>query len=198
MDKFAAREALGDTVALWELRATSSPEEVITAATDALVAGVDSTTLRVLAGASPKDDYWTLHPLIEDTFVELGIPLPAPGTDELQVAATRAMAKRVVNGVLTASEFTRWAHTTIGHEGAIELQPLVELDNAWGVTEYTGDTPFDLREAARTMALGLVAGEPLSEPSNVGLGRPAPTQARHASRSGRHSAIRRLRQALGL
>ena len=52
MDEETAREALGGAVALWEVRTTFGPGEVIVAATDALVAGVDSPTLRELAGAS--------------------------------------------------------------------------------------------------------------------------------------------------
>jgi hypothetical protein len=112
------REALGDAVALWEVRGAFGPEEVISAAVDALVAGVDSPTLRELAGASVRDDYWTLRSMVEGTFEELSIPMPAPGTDEMQIAATRVMARRVINGLLTPSEFARWAHTTIGHDGA--------------------------------------------------------------------------------
>ena len=196
MDEETAREALGGAVALWEVRTTFGPGEVIAAATDALVAGVDSPTLRELAGASARDDYWTLRPMVEGAFEELSIPLPAPGTDEIQIAATRVMAKRVINGGLNPFEFARWAHATIGHEGAPQLQPLVDLDDAWDVTEYTGDTPSDLDEAARSMALNLLAGEPLKRPSSVGLRRSAPTQTSDETQNGVRSLIRRLRRAL--
>lgn len=196
MDEETAREALGDAAALWEVRTTFGPEEVIAAATAALVAGVDSPTLRELAGASARDDYWTLRPLVEGALKELSIPLPAPGTDESQIAATRVMAKRVINGGLTPSEFARWAHAAIGHEGAAQLQPLVDLDDAYDVTEYTGDTPSDLDEAARSMALSLLAGESLKPPSTVGLRRSAPRQISDEGHKGFRSALRRMRQAL--
>lgn len=51
VDGETAREALGDPVALWEVRTTFGPEEVIAAATAALVAGVDSPTLRETRGS---------------------------------------------------------------------------------------------------------------------------------------------------
>jgi len=196
VDEEAAREALCDAVALWEVRMTFGPDEVIAAATDALVAGVDSPTLREVAGASARDDYWTLRPLVEGALEELSIPLPAPGSDEIQVAATRVMAKRVINGRLTPSEFARWAHATIGHEGAHQLQPLVDLDDAYDVTGYTGDTPSDLDEAARSMALSLLAGESLRQPSSVGLRRSASTQTSDEGTRGISSFVRRLRRAL--
>jgi hypothetical protein len=193
-----AREALRDAVALWEVRTTFGPDALIAAAGDALVAGVDSPTLRELAGASARDDYWTLRPLVEGALEELSIPLPAPGSDEIQIAATRVMAKRVINGALTPSEFARWAHGTIGHQGAPELQPLVDFDDAYDVTEYTGDTPSDIDEAARSMALSLLAGESLEQPSSVGLRRSVPTQTSDESNQGIRSVVRRLRRALRL
>lgn len=196
MDEETARDALGDAVALWRVRTTFGPEEVIAAATDALAAGVDSSTLRELAGASARDDYWTLHPLVEGALEELSIPMPASGTDEIQIAATRVMAKRLIDGDLTPSEFVRWAHATIGHEGALQLQPLVNLDDAWDVTEYTGDTPSDLDEAARSMALSLLAGESLERPSGVGLRRSLPQQTNDESHKGIRSVIRQLRRVL--
>lgn len=196
MDEETAREGLGDAVALWEVRTTFGPDEVIAAAADALVAGVDSPTLRELAGASARDDYWTLRPLVEGALEELGIPLPAHDSDETQIAATRVMAKRVINGGLAPSEFARWAHATIGHEGAPQLQPLVELDDAYDVTEYTGGTPSDLDEAARSMALSLLAGESLKQPSSVGLRRSASTLTSDESNKGIRSVVRRLRRAL--
>jgi hypothetical protein len=196
VDEETAREALGDAVALWEVRTTFGPEEVIAAATDALVIGVDSPTLRELAGASARDDYWTLRPLVDGALKELSIPLPAPGTDEIQIAATRVMAKRVINRGLTPSEFARWAHATIGHEGAHQLQPLVDLHDAWAVTEYTGDTLADLDEAARSMALSLLAGESLKQPSSVGLRRSAPKPTSDESRTRIRSVISQLRRTL--
>ena len=195
MDEQTAREALSDAVALWEVRTTFGPDAVIAAAADALVVGVDSPTLRELAGASARDDYWTLRPLVEGALEELSIHRPDPGSDEIQIAATRVMAKWLISGALTPSEFARWAHATIGHEGAHQLQPLVDLDDAYDVTDYTGDTPADLDEVARSMARSLLAGESLKQPSTVGLRRSVPVKS-HESEKGIRSVMRRLRRAL--
>ena len=161
MSDGAAGEALFDAVALWEVRSTFGAGEVISAAVDALVAGIDSPSLRELAGVSAEEDYWTLRPLVEGTLDELDISYPGPGTDEIQVAAARAMCKRLLKGSLPPREFAAWAHSTIGHEGAARLQPLVELDDVYDVSEYTGDNLQDLDDAARSEARRLLAGEPL-------------------------------------
>jgi hypothetical protein len=185
MSEQDARQLLFDAVALWEVRTTSGAEEVISAATDAIVAGVDSPTLRELAGASPKEDYWTLRPLIEGTLDELGVPYPGPGTDEIQIAGARVMCRRLLDGTVAPREFATWAHNTIGHEGAGRLQPLVELDDVYDVCEYTGDTPDELDEAARSAAKSLLAGEPLP---------PRPTQPKPSGdepQSVRRSLLRR-------
>jgi hypothetical protein len=196
VDENAARAALFDAVALWEVGSTFGPAEVIAAATDALVVGVDSPTLRELAGASARDDYWTLRRLIGGAFNELSIPVATAGTDEVQIAAARVMAKRVINGSLTPSEFARWAHTTVGHEGAPHLQPLVDLDDAWDVTEYTGDTQADLHEAAHAMALCLLADQSLRKPLNFGFRRSTPTRTSNESPKGIRSVVLRLRRVI--
>lgn len=157
----AARESLSDAVALWAVGPTSGAQDVIAAAVDALVAGVDSPSLRELAGLSAKDDYWTLRPLVEATLDELDISHPGPDSDETQVAAARVMCRRLLRGDLTAREFVIWAHGTVGHDGAARLQPIVELDDGYDICGYTGETAEELDEAAHREARSLLAGEPL-------------------------------------
>jgi hypothetical protein len=52
------------------------PDEVIEAAVNCLVDGIDSPSLRLLAGASPKDPADEIKALVEATLRELGLPEP--------------------------------------------------------------------------------------------------------------------------
>lgn len=190
-----ATEALHDAVALWEVRSAFGSNEVISAAVDALVAGADSPSLRELAGRSAQDSYWTLRPLVEGTLEELNISYPGPGSDDVQVAAARVMCKRLLGGGMTARDFAAWAHTTIGHEGAARLQPLVELDDAYDVREYTGRSLEDLETAAHGEATSLLTGEPsLALTTAV---QPSETSASAGSKSRFGSVSRRVRKHLG-
>ena len=189
-----ATEQLFDSVALWEVRSTFGADEVISAAVDALVAGLDSPSLRELAGVSASEDYWTLRPLVEATLDELNVSYPGPGGDETQMAAARVMCKRLLEGSLTARDFATWAHSTIGHEGAARLQPIVELDDVYETCGYTGDTLEDLDAAARREAKSLLAGELL--PTRAARTQPvvriAPGGQESRFRAALHRARRRL------
>jgi hypothetical protein len=128
----------------------------VSGVTDALVAGFDSPSLRELAGASAKADYWTLRPLVE-----------------------------------AARDFAAWAHSTIGHEGASRLQPIVELDDAYDMSDYTGGILDDIEAAARREAKSLLAGEPL--PARATLSQPDQVTANAGAESWLRSASRRAR-----
>jgi hypothetical protein len=195
MSKEAATGPLYDAVALWESRSTFGVDEVISAATDALVAGLDSPSLRELAGASAKADYWTLRPLVEATLDELEISYPGPSNDEVQIAAARVMSKRLLAGSLTARDFAAWAHSTIGHEGPSRLQPIVELDDAYDMCEYTGGTLDNIEAAARREAKSLLAGEHL--PARSTPSQPDQITANAGAESRLRSAWRRARGHLG-
>ncbi|MDC7122861.1 hypothetical protein OMK64_15100 [Cellulomonas fimi] len=150
-----AAQALFDAVALWEIRSPRAADEVIAAAVDALVAGVDSPSLRELAGVPASADYWTLRPLVEATLGELRIPYPGPGREDLEIAATRVMCARLLEGSLTARDLGAWAHSTIGHEGASRLQPFVELDDIYDLSDDDAAVEA-LEDAARREAMTLL------------------------------------------
>jgi hypothetical protein len=189
----AATGRLLDAVALWEVGSVDGAD-VISAAVDALVAGLDSSSLRELAGASAKESRWTLRPLVEATLDELGETYPGPGTDEIQIAAARVMCERLLQGSVSARELATWAYSTIGHEGAARLQPFVQLDDAYDFNEYAGDTPEDLEDVARRAAESLLAGEPL--PVGTWLSQPDETAAPAGAESRFRSALRRARTRL--
>ncbi|WP_432885511.1 hypothetical protein ACQPYH_01610 [Kribbella sp. CA-245084] len=136
-----AAALLADAVSLWRL-SPGTANEVIDAAVQCLVAGVDSPTLRELAGASPRDSRFVLEPLIEDTLDELGME------DVLAVNAQRgafaAVLRRFKRNDLSARELVRWAHTNIGHDGDARCQVFVDLDDMYDTVDYSDDGTEDL------------------------------------------------------
>jgi hypothetical protein len=123
--------------------------------------GSTSRSLRELAGASPTESYWTLKPLIQDTLGELDIGYPGPTDTDVQVAAARAMCRRLLHGEVTPRELVLWAHQTIGHEGAPRLQLLVELDDLYDEIGYIGETVEELDVATLAEARSIVEGRPM-------------------------------------
>lgn len=85
-------QRLFDAVARWRPEQGGGHRELIAAACTALAAGVDSPSLRELAGASVDDSYFDLRPLAERTLDELGVTRPGelrqvrvlPARDEIE------------------------------------------------------------------------------------------------------------------
>lgn len=148
-----------DEAALWALTSAASPHDLIRAACDALVVGVDSPSLRELAGLSDRDSWWTVQPLVEAALDELGLKYPGPDPEEIQLAAAQAMCARLLDGRITARDLATWAHRTIGHEGSPQLQPLVNLDDWLDIREYTGDTEATLEAETVRLAKQLLLGD---------------------------------------
>ena len=77
-------------VAAWQWIVGIQPAERLPdVATDALVEGLDSPSLRELAGAS-GDDYWLIKGLFERTINELGLDLPDEQTSLWRLAQHKA------------------------------------------------------------------------------------------------------------
>ncbi|MGC5051439.1 hypothetical protein ACLQ2S_08315 [Micromonospora sp. DT48] len=74
----SAEQRLYDTVARWNVDPGYGPADMIHAACQALVDGLDSPMLRELAGASARDPSCDISELVTKSLKELGIP--APGT----------------------------------------------------------------------------------------------------------------------
>lgn len=122
-------DALEDAVALWRLGPRYTAD-VIDAAVACLVGGADTSSLRLLAGASATDSQFVLEPLITETVAELGLLWRK---ETSQSAAMRAMVRRYDRGLISAHELTHWAHEFIGHEGDERCQVFVELDDIFDV-----------------------------------------------------------------
>ena len=152
-----ATSLLADAVAIWRLQ-PGSVKDVIDAAVDCLVADVDTPSLRVLAGADPRDSRWVLEPLIEDTVRELGLPELLSVSP--QRAALTVMLRRFKANEVSGRELAGWAHTHVGHDGDADCQPFVDLDDAYDVADYTGQSLSELDRWTHDEADAFLAGRP--------------------------------------
>jgi hypothetical protein len=168
----AAAIALQDHAALWnmgEIRAS----DVVIAACDALVAGLDTPGLRILVACTRAEADYDVHDLLPAALGEqLGLAFYPVGSEAGQEAAARARARararRMLAGELTPWEFTFRIHQRHGDELPL-TERLAELDDEYDVLEYS-DRTVDLvdaevtTEARRLAAHPTVAG-PMDSPS---------------------------------
>ncbi|WP_432075739.1 hypothetical protein [Streptomyces wuyuanensis] len=163
----AARE-LQDRAVLWsmgEIRAT----DVVTAACDALVAGLDSPALKILAACTRAEADYDVPDLLPPALDELGLIFYPVGSDAGQEAATRALAARMLAGELTPRELAFRVHQRFGHELAL-AERLAELDDEYDILEYGDRTPAQVDAEVTAEALRLaqrpsVPTEPTDAPT---------------------------------
>lgn len=150
MEPNAARQNLADS------RPASTPD-VIRSATDGLVEGLDSQSLRELAGTPIATSQFMLSDLIEGVTRELGIPEPQ---DDAHASAVKAMARRTISGEVAPRDLAHWAHAKIGHEGDPTAQPFVDLDDIYDTSEYLGYAPHEIDDMTLREAQAIVDGVP--------------------------------------
>ncbi|MFG1841217.1 hypothetical protein ACGFH8_22675 [Micromonospora sp. NPDC049175] len=150
---------LQDAATLWSI-GQGTAAEVIGAACDCLVAGVDSPSLCILAGVSSTATEQDLLQWLEPTLAELGLSFYRRGSEELENAAVRIMATKLLVGALSPRELARWTHSVIGHDGTPLAEELVMLDDVYDTLEYCEETEAEvdarvLAEARRLTATGV-------------------------------------------
>ncbi|MEU8034443.1 hypothetical protein AB0C13_38725 [Streptomyces sp. NPDC049099] len=148
----AARE-LQDRAVLWsmgEIRAT----DVVAAACDALVAGLDSPALRILAACTRAEADYDVPDLLPPALAELGLTYYSVGSVAGQEAAARALAARMLAGELTPRELAFRIHQRFGHELPL-AERLAELDDEYDVLEYGERTPAQVDADVTAEALRL-------------------------------------------
>ncbi|WP_432187501.1 hypothetical protein [Streptomyces sp. Tue6028] len=127
----AARN-LQDTTALWSIGAARAIE-VVSAACNALDAGLDSPTLQTLALlglCTPGEADDVVPDILPAVFEELGLPFCPVGSVAAQEVAARALAARILAGELTPRELARQINEHIGYELPLAEQ-LALLDYAY-------------------------------------------------------------------
>lgn len=116
--------------ALWLIKQDAAPA-ASSAATRALVEGLDSEPLRELAGMPTDMNAFELGALIDASLVSLGVPASGMTEDDALVLGAHYYARQVIDGRLPIREFTAWAHSVIGHGGPSLAQDIVELDDLY-------------------------------------------------------------------
>ncbi|GAA3850477.1 hypothetical protein [Streptomyces sedi] len=129
----AALRAFVDRVALWRIRFAWS-DELVAAACDALVAGLDSPALCRLAGLSRREVDYEIPLLIPEVLGELGLCAPQsdPRTD---AAALRALAALTVRGELSPGRFVAETQGLLIEDPKADGR-LAELCGAYGWAEW--------------------------------------------------------------
>ncbi|MFE0358866.1 hypothetical protein ACFW2I_36105 [Streptomyces nigra] len=163
MSTEAAALALQDYAALWsmgEIRAT----DVVTGACNALVAGLDSPALRMLAACTRAEADYDVPDLLPPALDELGLTFYPVGSLSGQEAAARALAARMLAGELTPRELAFRIHQRFGHELPL-AERLANLDDEYDILEYGDRTPAQvdadvLAEALRLTQHPRVTPEP--------------------------------------
>ncbi|WP_257133493.1 MULTISPECIES: hypothetical protein [unclassified Streptomyces] len=151
----AAAIALQDNAALWSAGEISA-SEVVDAACDALVAGLDTPALRILAARTRAEADYDVYDLLAPALEELGLTFhPAVG-EAAQEAVVRALARRMLAGDMKPWEFTFRIHQRYGHELPL-TERLAELDDEYGILEY-GDRTVDQVDAEVTAEARRLAG----------------------------------------
>lgn len=131
--------------------------DVVTAACDALVAGLDTPGLRVLAACTRAEADYDVHELLPAALDELGLTFYPAAGEAGQEAAARALARRMLAGELTPWEFTFRIHQRYGHELTL-TERLAELDDEYDIIEYGDRTVDQLNAEVTAEARRLTAG----------------------------------------
>ncbi|MFF3613156.1 hypothetical protein [Streptomyces sp. NPDC002580] len=163
----AGRE-LQDRAVLWSMGEISATD-LVTAACEALVAGLDSPALRMLAACTRAEADYDVHDLLPPALDELGLTSYPAGSVAGQEAALRALAARTLAGELTPRELAFRIHQRFGHELPL-AERLADLDDEYDFLEYGDRTPAQvdaevLDEALRLTQHPPAAPEPTEPPA---------------------------------
>ncbi|MFC6599064.1 hypothetical protein [Kitasatospora paranensis] len=132
----SAASSLQDHAVLWsigEVRAS----DVVSAACDALVAGLDSPGLRALAACTRAEADYDVPEILPSALDELGLTFYPVGSIPGQEAAARALAGQMLAGELTPRELAFRVHQRFGHELPL-AERLAELDDEYDMLDYGG------------------------------------------------------------
>ena len=138
-------EEFRDLVASWHADEITDGD-VVLAACDLVVAGIDGPAVSTLAGASLRHSWEEMPPLLGDALRELGLEHHEHGTDGGKIEGLRLMARRTLAGRMSPRELSRWAHRKIGHDQIVEAETLVRLHDIYNTLEYEDLTEADVDE----------------------------------------------------
>ena len=153
-----ATGTLQDTAALWSIDAVS-PQAVVSWACDALIAGLDSPSLRVLAGLTRAEaDYYALD-ILPAALAKLGLDFYPRDSRSGQEAAARALAAQAVSGSLSPRELAAAIHRHFGHSLPL-TERLAALDDEYDLGAYATMTHEQIDQEVIAEARRLTNGQP--------------------------------------
>ncbi|MET9881198.1 hypothetical protein ABZZ36_42485 [Actinacidiphila glaucinigra] len=115
------------------------PYDVVSAACDALVAGLDGPALRRLAACTRAEAVYDVPDLLPPALEELGLIFHPVGSVAGGEAAARALAWRMLAGELTPRELASLIHQRFGHELPL-VEELALLDDEYDTIGYGNRT----------------------------------------------------------
>ncbi|RDI30815.1 hypothetical protein [Lentzea flaviverrucosa] len=148
-------EEFRDVVALWHVN-EARDTEVVLAACELVVAGVDGPAVSMLAGASLKHAGEEVPPLLGDAMRELGLQHHEHRTDGGKEQGLRLMARRTVAGEMSPRDLAGWVHGEFGHYLS-EAEELARLDDVYDILEYEDLTAADVDQQVLAEARRLTA-----------------------------------------
>jgi hypothetical protein len=129
-----ASRMLQDTAALWNI-GTVTPHAVVMCACDALIAGLDSPSLRILAGLTHAEADYRVPDQLPAALAELGLDFHPRDSPSGHEAAARALAAQAVSGLLTPRELAAAIHQHFGHSLPL-AERLAALDDEYDLRAY--------------------------------------------------------------
>lgn len=134
-------------------------DQVVRAAVDAIVAGLDSPSLGELAGLREESPWF--DEVVSAVVEELGLPQEI--SEETAVAfALRGKAQDLVDGRITPGDLASWAHQYVGHGGPVNAQVFVEADDEYDYVVAGSAAEARIDDEIRTAALAITHGLPPS------------------------------------
>ncbi|MFJ6071030.1 hypothetical protein ACIQFU_09310 [Streptomyces sp. NPDC093065] len=121
---------------------------------EALVAGLDSPALRILAACTRAEADYDVPDLLPPALDELGLAFCAAGSPAGREAGARALAARMLAGELTPRELTLRIHQRFGHELPL-TERLAQLDDEYDLLGYDDGTPARVDAEVTAEALRL-------------------------------------------
>jgi len=129
-----AAHTLQDRAILWSIGETRA-YDVVSAACDALVAGLDSPALRCLAACTRAEADYDVPELLPSALEELGLTFYASGGIFGKEAPAQALARQILAGELSPRELALRIHQRFGHELPL-AERLAKLDDEYDTLEY--------------------------------------------------------------
>lgn len=142
--------------------------EVVEVAVDALVAGVDSTSLTLLAGLTRSEADIEVHALLPRAMEELELPFFGWDDPDSWVMAAAFLAREHTDGRLQARDLCRIFHSRFGHGRGTLIEALVSLDDEFDTLGYSAnptEPQLEQRTLEAALALRTWADQRLVDPT---------------------------------